>query len=301
MTILPRGNWTPLMYAAREGAVEATRASAPGPGADVNLTDQADPRRSFAIVSVHYDVAGVLLEHGADPYLADTSNMAALSRFAGDGNDLARSTTGRRADSADKLDGLALVKSCSRALAQANAQLGHPRSRTTRPGRDARQRRDTADARLKGAAATQCKRCSAGRPTVQQRQWRDGSDDSPLVSDGWWRLRRTSAQRDDMFRSAKLCLDRWVDPNVTNACRPDGAPFAVRTVTPGESSSPTEGRRSTSGSAGTRRSTTPGASASADVPAAPPPIGPAPSIFYPNYWRTRENLSPNLPKSIDPL
>ena len=38
LTILPRGNWTPLMYAARQGAVDATRALAEA-GADLNLRD----------------------------------------------------------------------------------------------------------------------------------------------------------------------------------------------------------------------------------------------------------------------
>src|SRR5207244_646675 len=37
LTILPRGSWTPLMYAARQGAVDATRVLAEA-GADLDLT-----------------------------------------------------------------------------------------------------------------------------------------------------------------------------------------------------------------------------------------------------------------------
>ena len=37
LTILPHGNWTPLMYAARDGAPDSARALAKA-GADVNAT-----------------------------------------------------------------------------------------------------------------------------------------------------------------------------------------------------------------------------------------------------------------------
>ena len=38
LTILPHGNWTPLMYAARDGGMDSARALAKA-GADVNATD----------------------------------------------------------------------------------------------------------------------------------------------------------------------------------------------------------------------------------------------------------------------
>jgi ankyrin repeat protein len=78
LTVLPRGQWTPLMYAARQGAVEATRTLA---AAGANL-DLADPDGTtalvLAIINVHYDTAASLIEAGADPNLADTTGMAAL-------------------------------------------------------------------------------------------------------------------------------------------------------------------------------------------------------------------------------
>ena len=44
LTVLPRGRWTPLMYAARQGAVEAARTLADA-GASLDLVDPTAPPR----------------------------------------------------------------------------------------------------------------------------------------------------------------------------------------------------------------------------------------------------------------
>ena len=78
MTILPRGNWTALMYAARQGSLDAAQALAEA-GADVNLTDpDGTTALVFAISNGHFDTAAMLAEHGADPNIADSTGMAAL-------------------------------------------------------------------------------------------------------------------------------------------------------------------------------------------------------------------------------
>ena len=78
MMTLPRGHWTPLMYAARQGALEATRALAIG-NADLNLTDpEGTTALMLAIDNAHYDVAAQLVERGADPGVADVTGMTAL-------------------------------------------------------------------------------------------------------------------------------------------------------------------------------------------------------------------------------
>ncbi len=78
LTILPHGRWTPLMYAARQGSLEAARVLVDA-GADKNARD---PDRStpaiIATINGHYDVAAMLVERGADPNIADTSGMAVL-------------------------------------------------------------------------------------------------------------------------------------------------------------------------------------------------------------------------------
>jgi ankyrin repeat protein len=77
-TFLPKGGWTPLMYAAREGATDAARTLAEG-GADLNAMDAENATALVrAITNSHYDTAAVLIEAGADPNLADNAGMAAL-------------------------------------------------------------------------------------------------------------------------------------------------------------------------------------------------------------------------------
>jgi ankyrin repeat protein len=75
---LPRGSWTALMYAARQGAADAARALAES-GADLNATDPAGASALvLAIINSHYDLAAMLLEKGADPDVADQAGMTPL-------------------------------------------------------------------------------------------------------------------------------------------------------------------------------------------------------------------------------
>jgi len=77
-TILPKGNWTPLMYAAREGSLEAAKALAET-GAELNLTDpDGYTAMILSIINGHYDTAAMLVEKGADPEIADSAGMGAL-------------------------------------------------------------------------------------------------------------------------------------------------------------------------------------------------------------------------------
>ncbi len=78
LTRLSLGQWTPLMYAAREGAMNAARVLL-DKGAGVNLTDpDGATALVLAIINYHYDFAAMLLERGADPNIADTTGMGAL-------------------------------------------------------------------------------------------------------------------------------------------------------------------------------------------------------------------------------
>ena len=78
LTILPRGDWTPLMYAARDGAPDATRALLDA-GAQINAQDPDGTTPLVrAIWNSHYDTAKVLLDRGADPNIVDSADMGAL-------------------------------------------------------------------------------------------------------------------------------------------------------------------------------------------------------------------------------
>lgn len=75
---LPRGGWTPVMYAARQGSIEALHVLI-SRGADVNVADSDGMTPlSIAIWNGHYDLAAVLLDKGADPNRADQYGMAPL-------------------------------------------------------------------------------------------------------------------------------------------------------------------------------------------------------------------------------
>jgi ankyrin repeat protein len=77
-TALPRGGFTALMLAARQGQLDGVTALADA-GANLNLTD---PEGSTAIVIAtingHYDVAARLAEKGANSDIGDAAGMGAL-------------------------------------------------------------------------------------------------------------------------------------------------------------------------------------------------------------------------------
>jgi ankyrin repeat protein len=78
-SILSLGSWTPLMYAARENALEAGRELVKGK-AGLNLTDpDGATALVIAIVNAHYEFAAMLLDAGADPNIVDNdAGMGAL-------------------------------------------------------------------------------------------------------------------------------------------------------------------------------------------------------------------------------
>jgi uncharacterized protein len=77
-TVLPRGGWTALMYAARQDAPDAVRALAAA-GADLDATDpDGTTALTLAVINSHYELAAQLLDAGANPNLADVAGMTPL-------------------------------------------------------------------------------------------------------------------------------------------------------------------------------------------------------------------------------
>jgi ankyrin repeat protein len=77
-TAIPKGGFTALMLAAREGAHAAAGALMEA-GADLDATDpDGTTALVLAIMNAHYDLAALLIDKGANPNLGDTSGMAAL-------------------------------------------------------------------------------------------------------------------------------------------------------------------------------------------------------------------------------
>jgi ankyrin repeat protein len=75
---LPPGGWTPLLLAARESCVKCVDVLAAA-GADLNIVD---PERHTALIIAltngHFDVAGRLIDHGADLDMQDEVGQTAL-------------------------------------------------------------------------------------------------------------------------------------------------------------------------------------------------------------------------------
>jgi len=75
---LPPGGLTPILFAAREGRVDAARALIAA-GADISAIDP--DRQSalvIALINGHFDVANLLIEHGADVNVPDKVGRTAL-------------------------------------------------------------------------------------------------------------------------------------------------------------------------------------------------------------------------------
>ena len=78
LTTFPRGGLTPLLFAARQGSLDATRALIEA-GADVNLADpEGISPMVLAIRNGHYDVAALLVEKGANVNAGDRVNRTPL-------------------------------------------------------------------------------------------------------------------------------------------------------------------------------------------------------------------------------
>jgi ankyrin repeat protein len=70
-SVLGLGEWTPIMYAARENSLDAGMALIEA-GADLDLQDpDGATALVIAIINAHYEFAVMLIDAGADPNLAD--------------------------------------------------------------------------------------------------------------------------------------------------------------------------------------------------------------------------------------
>jgi ankyrin repeat protein len=122
LTRLSLGEWTPLMYAAREGSMKAGQVLLDR-GASVNLTDpDGATALVLAIINYHYDFAAMLLDYKADPNIADSTGMAAL--FAAvDMNSLPWMFGRPELAAPTKVSALQLIESLLRHGANPNAAL----------------------------------------------------------------------------------------------------------------------------------------------------------------------------------
>lgn len=121
-TVLPRGGWTPLMYAARQDARDSVRALVAA-HADLDATDpDGTTALTVAVINAHYEAAALLLDAGADPNVGDSTGMTPL--YAAVDMHTLDETPGRPAPKPpETIDSLAMVERLLARGANPNARL----------------------------------------------------------------------------------------------------------------------------------------------------------------------------------
>ena len=208
---LPKGGWTALMYAARENAIDAAAALA-DLKVDLNATSRPEGTTALqlAIINVHYDLASMLLDKGADPNVPDSTGMTALYAtvdMRAPGNMLTRPEPKLR----DKIDALGLVKVLLAHKADPNARLKKPII--------GRHQNLVGDASL-AEGATALARASKGADLPVIRLLLDGGADATLTL----KDRTTTAMiaangtpEPKALEAVQLLVDHGVDVNAFNA------------------------------------------------------------------------------------
>ena len=231
LTILPHGHWTPLMYAARQGSLDAAKVLVDA-GADKNARDpDLSTPAILATINEHYDVAAMLVERGADPNLADTSGMAVL--YAAVDMDMPAEIYGRpNRKSTSTISALDLMKVVLAHGANVNAQL---RSATV-------QRAHTPGDGLLGAGATPLMRAArTGDAAAMRILLAHGADAAMTTNNHTTALmfaagngRGTGVfQKDigterDMFNGVQVLVEHGVDVNAVNDAGQTAMHFAAQ-------------------------------------------------------------------------
>ena len=221
VTVLPRGGWTPLMYAARDGAADAVRALADAK-ADLNASDpDGTTALMYAIINAHFDTAAVLIERGADPNVADSTGTTALYS-AVDMHTMGPMLSRPSPKLVDKLDSADIVRMLVAKGANVNARLKRPII--------GRHHTPTGDASL-GEGTTPLARAAKSNDLQLMRVLLDaGADPKLTLKDRTTVLMIAAAggavvgayavaipvTEDSSIEAVKLCLDRGVDINAFN-------------------------------------------------------------------------------------
>jgi uncharacterized protein len=221
VTVLPRGGWTPLMYAARDGAKDAIAALADA-NADLNASDpDGTTALMYAIINAHFDTAAVLIEKGADPNVADSTGTTALYS-AVDMHTMGPMLSRPSPKLVDKLDASDVVRLLIQHGANVNARLKRPII--------GRHHTPTGDASL-GEGTTPLARAAKSNDLQLMKMLLDaGADPKLTLKDRSTVLMIAAAggavvgayavaipvTEESSIEAIKLCLDRGVDINAFN-------------------------------------------------------------------------------------
>lgn len=222
VTVLPRGAWTPLMYAARDGAIDAVRALADAK-ADLNLTDpDGTTALVLAIINAHFDTAAALIEKGADPNVVDSTGMGALYA-AVDMHTLGPMLSRPSPKLVDSIDAADVVKLLLGKGANPNARLKRPII--------GRHHTPTGDASLGEGATALARAAKSNDLQVMRLLFEAGADPTLTLKDRTTVLMIAAAggavvgayaaaipvTEATSLEAIKLCVERGVDVNAFNA------------------------------------------------------------------------------------
>jgi uncharacterized protein len=222
-TVLPRGGFTALMYAAREGGLDAVGALADG-RADLTRGDpDGVTALILSVINAHYDVAALLLERGADPNVADSTGMTPLYA-AVDMNTLQFMHGYPSVRPSGQLGAVDLARLLLDRGADPNAALKGP----------VLQRHNNAPLQTLGEGTTPLMRAAKSGDVVLMRLLMDYGADPTLrqknnntlliLAAGFGRRfdQNADAQeyehgtQDDLFQAVKLCVELGLDVNAAN-------------------------------------------------------------------------------------
>jgi uncharacterized protein len=212
----PRGGFTALLFAARQGDLESGQTLI-NAKAEVNL---ADPDGSTplieAIINFHFDFAAFLLDHGADPNASDGKGRSPLYA-AVDMHSLDTSTRPSPRP-LDKLDGVDVIKALLAHGANPNAQL----IAVIKP----RGVLDGADSTMSAGATPFLRAAKSDDLEVMRILLDQGA--RPLMTTAThttalmvaagtgWRDGKSHGSETDAIEAIKLCLDRGLDINAAS-------------------------------------------------------------------------------------
>ena len=213
----PKGSLTPLLFAAREGALAGVRVLVKA-GAELNLAepDGITPL-IMAIINGHYDVAGFLLEAGADPNLADLWGRTALYA-AVDMHTLEPSTTRPAPKDVNALSGLDIAR-----LALSKGAAPDPRLKAATPGRGIP---DGPDPLLRAGTTPFVRAAKTGDVAAMRLLLEHGADPKAATEQGvtalmaasgqGWRYGDSQIRAEDALEGVKLCVSLGLDVNAAN-------------------------------------------------------------------------------------
>lgn len=212
----PRGGFTPLLFAARQGNLECARILIES-GANINLADpDSTTALVVAIINYHYDLAGLLLEKGADPNIADKRGRTPL--YAAVDMHTVDVSTRPTPKINDVLTSVDLVKMILAKGGNPNAQL-----KSFIPPRGVL---DGADRTLADGATPFFRAAKSGDTQLMRILLDAGADPKLTPKDGTtalmaaagigWRDGKTKGTEAENLEALKLCIQLGLDVNAKN-------------------------------------------------------------------------------------